>query len=63
MNEPTYKITVIVERADEPGAKFKAVFADIPKASAEDPNYIHFSAVDCFRRYVISETRPDPREG
>lgn len=63
LNEPTYKITLIVERNDEPGASLKAVFSDIPKANAEDPKYIHYSAVETFRRYVISETRPDQREG
>lgn len=63
MTEPTYKITLIVERSDEPDAKFKGVFEDIPRAAAEDPSYIHYSAIETFRRYVISETRPDPREG
>lgn len=61
--EPTYKITVIVERTDEPGARFKGVFQEIPRASAEDPNYFAFSAVETFRRFCINESRPDPREG
>lgn len=59
----TYKITVTVERSDEPGAKFKAVFGQIPRDAAEDPSYVHYSAVECFRRYVACETRPDQREG
>lgn len=62
-SEPKYKITLIIERTDEPGARLKAVFDEIPKAAAESPGYIHYSAVETFRRYVISETRPDQREG
>jgi hypothetical protein len=61
--DPTYKITVIVERSDWPWGKIELTVKDIPRASAEDPSYPHFSAVECFRQHVISETRPDPREG
>lgn len=62
-SEPTYTITVIVERDDEPSAKLTAVFSDVPKGTAESPGYAHYSAVECFRRFAMAETRPDPREG
>lgn len=60
---PRYRITLTIERDDYPGAEFRAIFNEVPKGTAEDPNYIHFSAVETFRQFIICETRPDPREG
>jgi len=62
-NDPKYCITLTVERTDEPGAKLTAVFTDVTRETAESPKYLHFSAIECFRRLAICETRPDPREG
>jgi hypothetical protein len=61
--EPKYRITLTVERSDQPGAKLKAIFRDVPRATAENPSYPHYSAIECFRLCAMSETRPDPREG
>jgi hypothetical protein len=63
LTDPTYTITVIVERSDEPTAKFKAVYSDIPRTSAEDQNYFLYPSIETFRRCCLDETRPDPREG
>jgi hypothetical protein len=66
-NDPTYKISLTVERSDAPGAKLRAVFKDIPQEKAEDPSYLHASAVECFRLLALNDklagTGPDPREG
>lgn len=59
MSDPTYTITVIIERTDAPGAKFTAVLSEIPKASAERADYPHSGAVQTFRQYVLSE-EPEP---
>jgi hypothetical protein len=58
LTEPTYTITVIIERTDAPGAKFTAVLSEIPKASAERADYPHSGAVQTFRQYVLNEEEP-----
>lgn len=60
MSEPTYTITLIIRRSDEPGAKFKGVYSDIPRASAERPDYIHAPAVEVFRRLCLGELADEP---
>lgn len=60
MSEPTYTITLIIRRSDEPGAHFKANFSDIPREKAERPDYIHASAVEVFRRLCVGELNEAP---
>jgi hypothetical protein len=60
MSEPTYTITIVVERTDTPGAKFEAVLSEIPKASAERADYVLSGAVQTFRQHVLNETDAPP---
>jgi hypothetical protein len=60
MSEPTYTITVTVERSDAPGAKFEAVCAEIPRASAERADYQYSGAVQTFRQIVLNELEEPP---
>jgi hypothetical protein len=62
LSEPTYTITIVVERTDTPGAKFEAVLSEIPKASAERADYVLSGAVQTFRQHVLNESDPPPPE-
>ena len=60
MSEPTYTITIVIERTDAPGAKFTAVCSQIPRESAERADYPHSGAVQTFRAYVLNELDAPP---
>ena len=60
MTEPTYTITIVIERTDAPGAKFTAVCSQIPRESAERADYPHSGAVQTFRAYVLNELDAPP---
>jgi hypothetical protein len=59
MSEPTYSVTVTIRRSDEPGASFKARFSDIPRESAEAPDYFLSASVSSFRRLCLGELKDE----
>lgn len=62
MSEPTYTITVIIRRSDEPGASFKAKYEDIPRDKAEAPGYFMAAGVEVFRRVCLGELEDPAKE-